>query len=107
MAMTAKGNMSDLDVHELAHPQDADAPERDRSVEEDLAERLVEEGTDVARVDGVDEQADGDGHDRDDQGTDAPLGRQGVGLAADPGPGDHGLGHDVEQLGQVAPDLAR
>src|SRR5580692_479047 len=106
MAMTAKGNMSDLDVDELAGPEDADHPERDGPVEEDLPEGLVEEGADVTRVHGVDEEADGDGKDRDHCGADAALGGERVGLAADPGPGDHGVGHDVEELGEVAADLS-
>ena len=62
-------------------------PSDDRAVEEDLPECLVEERADVARVDGVDEEADGDGEDRDDRGADAPLGGERVGLAAGSGPG--------------------
>src|SRR5580693_8683365 len=106
MQMTAKINMSDLDVHELARPENSDHPESDGTVEEDLAEGLVEQGAEVPGVHGVDEEADGDGQDRDDGGADPPLGGEGVGLAADPGPGHHRVGHDVEELGQVAADLA-
>src|SRR5580692_7634073 len=106
MAMTAKGNMSDLDVDELAGPEDADHAERDGPVEEDLPERLVEQRPDVTGVDGVDEQADGDGKDRDHRRADPALGGERMSFSPDPGPGDHGVGHDVEELGQVAPDLA-
>src|SRR5579883_2054690 len=100
-ATAAPASTSDLDPDDPPDPGDADDAERDGAVEEDLAGRGVEEGRDVAGVHRPDEQADGNGQDRDDDGPDPALGSQGPHLAPQPGPGVHGVGHDVEQLGQV------
>src|SRR5579884_83305 len=85
---------------------DAGDGEDDGSEEEDLPRARMPQGRDVGRVHGVDEQPDGDRHDRDDDGADPAFGGERAHLPPQALALLHGAGHDVEQLGQVAADLA-
>src|SRR5579872_7519465 len=106
MATTARGSTSDLDLHSSPHPFDASEGESDATEEHDLPQTGMEEGGQVARICRVDEETDSHRQQRDHDGTDTSFGRQGVRLLAETATGVHGLGHDVQELGQVAPDLA-
>src|SRR3546814_1523389 len=65
---------SDLDVDRLLHPPHAEQRPSDRTEQQELADRLLEDRVHVARVGGVDEPAADAGQDAEHDGADIAIG---------------------------------
>src|SRR4051794_1192997 len=96
---------SDLDLDDLLHPPEPDEGHEGGAAEHVLADLLLEQNRDVRPVHHVDGEADADGQQPEDDGAHPAFGGEGLDLAAQALAGRHGLGHRLQQLGQVPADL--
>src|SRR5262249_43608199 len=96
---------SDIDVHDLPHPQDAEQHQHDRRAQHHQPDGRGDEQPDVARVDRRHVEPDRDREQREHPRGEAPFRGEHLDLPTEHRALAEGVGNRVEDLGQVPADL--
>src|ERR671919_114905 len=106
VAATPMGSMySDIDPHHLPHDEDADDHQERPKPEDDAADERLKQGIEEAAVRLGDEQDDRERKHREDPRRQLPLRGQDPDLPTNGLAVPEGLGHRVQDLGEVPSDL--
>src|SRR4051795_10297259 len=106
LSMNQSWGWSDLDVDDLAHPEEAHDHRDDGGDEHPDADGIGEEHADVLRVEDVHDDAEAGRQAAEHDGAHAAFSGERGDVTAEALALDHGVGHGHQELGQVATDLA-